>query len=87
MWYGHRIPSVCEIFVLLNLPQPTISASIVKWKHLGSMADHPQINITYRNCISEGSWTGSGSIIAGKSSPNNNEFKSSLTLQEKHQGV
>ncbi|CAI9595964.1 unnamed protein product [Staurois parvus] len=30
--------SICEIFLLLNIPQSTVSGIITKWKQLGTRA-------------------------------------------------
>ncbi|CAI9573663.1 unnamed protein product [Staurois parvus] len=34
--------SVCEIFLLLNIPRSTVSGIITKWKQLGTTATQPQ---------------------------------------------
>ncbi|CAI9566720.1 unnamed protein product, partial [Staurois parvus] len=34
--------SIREISLLLNIPQPTVSGSITKWKQLGTTATQPQ---------------------------------------------
>ncbi|CAI9574753.1 unnamed protein product, partial [Staurois parvus] len=34
--------STCEISLLLNMPQPTVSGIITKWKQLGTTETHPQ---------------------------------------------
>ncbi|CAI9603562.1 unnamed protein product, partial [Staurois parvus] len=34
--------SICEIFLLLNIPQSTVSGIITKWKQLGTTATRPR---------------------------------------------
>ncbi|CAI9613691.1 unnamed protein product [Staurois parvus] len=34
--------SICEISLLLNIPQSTVSGIITKWKQLGTTATQPQ---------------------------------------------
>ncbi|CAI9583697.1 unnamed protein product [Staurois parvus] len=34
--------SICEIFLLLNIPRSTVSGIITKWKQLGTTAAQPQ---------------------------------------------
>ncbi|CAI9570311.1 unnamed protein product [Staurois parvus] len=34
--------SICEISLLLNIPQSTVSSIITKWKQLGTTATQPQ---------------------------------------------
>ncbi|CAI9595295.1 unnamed protein product [Staurois parvus] len=34
--------SICEISLLLNIPQSTVSSIITKWKQLGTTANQPQ---------------------------------------------
>ncbi|CAI9538710.1 unnamed protein product, partial [Staurois parvus] len=34
--------SICEISLLLNIPQSTVSSIIIKWKQLGTTANQPR---------------------------------------------
>ncbi|CAI9540404.1 unnamed protein product [Staurois parvus] len=34
--------SICEISLLLNIPQSTVSGTITKWKQLGTTATQPR---------------------------------------------
>ncbi|CAI9575148.1 unnamed protein product, partial [Staurois parvus] len=36
------IKSICEICLLLNIPWPTVSDIIIKWKQLGTTATQPR---------------------------------------------
>ncbi|CAI9572396.1 unnamed protein product [Staurois parvus] len=50
--------SICEIYLLLNIPQLTVSSFITKWKQLGTTATQPQseqgqrmLKRTVTNCL------------------------------------